>query len=120
MREKGSMHGRQSVVLFMVHVFILFLDCFHICVVIHILLQFTKTKNKILARMCRMTRKHSGHHKCINNNKQTNFYLRSDNNMLHMSSVEPQNAPYTICSLEVHIVYPAYTICSPLNLEHIV
>ena len=27
--------------------------------------------------------------------------------------VEPQNAPYTICSLEVHIVYPAYTICSP-------
>ena len=34
--------------------------------------------------------------------------------------VEPQNAPYTICSLEVHIVYPAYTICSPLNREHIV
>ena len=25
--------------------------------------------------------------------------------------VAPQNAPYTICSLEVHIVYPAYTIC---------
>ena len=29
------------------------------------------------------------------------------------SIVEPQNAPYTICSLEVHIVYPAYTIWSP-------
>ena len=25
--------------------------------------------------------------------------------------VEPQNAPYTICSLEVHIVYPAF--CGP-------
>ena len=37
-----------------------------------------------------------------------------------LSAVEPQNAPYTICSLEVHIVYPAYTICSPLNREHIV
>ena len=35
-------------------------------------------------------------------------------------AIEPQNAPYTICSLEVHIVYPAYTICSPLNREHIV
>ena len=32
-------------------------------------------------------------------------------------TVEPQNAPYTICSLEVHIVYPAYTICSPLNRD---
>ena len=40
--------------------------------------------------------------------------------VLNMSIVEPQNAPYTICSLEVHIVYPAYTICSPLNREHIV
>ena len=40
--------------------------------------------------------------------------------LTHLSLVEPQNAPYTICSLEVHIVYPAYTICSPLNREHIV
>ena len=41
-------------------------------------------------------------------------------NMTDIRPVEPQNAPYTICSLEVHIVYPAYTICSPLNREHIV
>ena len=40
--------------------------------------------------------------------------------ILVQCNVEPQNAPYTICSLEVHIVYPAYTICSPLNREHIV
>ena len=41
-------------------------------------------------------------------------------NLAFGARCEPQNAPYTICSLEVHIVYPAYTICSPLNREHIV
>ena len=27
-----------------------------------------------------------------------------------MCSVEPQYAPYTMCSIEEHIVYPTYTI----------
>ena len=41
------------------------------------------------------------------------FWVAKFSKKFYGCFVEPQNAPYTICSLEVHIVYPAYTICSP-------